>query len=137
MKIDKFSLPGRDMKISNLGTKISTALLTGSAVLATTGTAHAQTFNARNISAIPIFGGGSITGLISSIINVALALIGIVAVIYLIWGGITYITAGGDAEKAGKGRIAITNAIIGIIIIIAALVIYNAVLSAGTGGGLT
>ena len=49
----------------------------------------------------------------------------IVAVIYLIYGGILYITAGGDAEKATKGRTAVINAVIGIIIIVLALVIIR------------
>lgn len=70
---------------------------------------------------------------ISKIVTYALTFAGVIAVIYLIWGGISYITAGGDAEKAGKGRVAITNAIIGIIIIMASLVIYNAVTQNGLG----
>lgn len=74
---------------------------------------------------------------IDRIINVVLWVVGVLAVVYLIWGGITYVTAGGDAEKAGKGRTAITNAIIGIIIVSLALVIYKAViggLSTGVSG---
>ena len=55
-----------------------------------------------------------------------------IAVIYLIYGGILYITAGGDAEKATKGRTAVINAVIGIIIIFLALVIIQWV----TGGSL-
>lgn len=52
-----------------------------------------------------------------AVINIALILAGALAVIYLIYSGVIYITAGGDAEKAGKGRTGIINAIIGIIII--------------------
>lgn len=47
---------------------------------------------------------------------------GAVAVIYLIYGGILYITAGGDPEKATQGKNAVTYAIIGIIVIALALV---------------
>lgn len=57
---------------------------------------------------------------------------GAIAFIYLIYGGILYITAGGDAEKATKGRTAIINAVIGIIIIFLALVIIRWV----TGGSI-
>jgi hypothetical protein len=74
--------------------------------------------------------------IITTVVNFALAIVGIIAVVYLIWGGVTYITAGGDAEKAGKGRTTITNAIIGIVIIIAALAIYNGVLEGAVSGGL-
>ena len=43
-----------------------------------------------------------------------------IAVILLIIGGINYMTAGGDAEKAKSARGMIINAIIGIVIIFAA-----------------
>lgn len=124
------------MKISNLPAKVSGTLLTGSLFLASAATAYAQNAGQAvgNVDSIPILGiNFGVRNLIGSVVNIALAIIGIIAVIYLIWGGVTYITAGGDAEKAGKGRVAITNAIIGIIIIIAALVIYNAVINVGTG----
>lgn len=63
--------------------------------------------------------------LVSAIVDIILIVVGLIAVMYLIYGGITYVTAGGDAEKAGKGRTTITNAIIGIIIIAASLAIYR------------
>lgn len=66
------------------------------------------------------------TGLTDVAMNVVkwiILLAGLIAVVYLIWGGLLYITAGGDAEKATKGRTAIINAIIGIVIILLAFVI--------------
>lgn len=121
------------MKISNLASKISGTLLAGSAYLASANIAYAQQLAPGQIPQIPILGTGNLSQLITRIINIALGAVGVVAVIYLIWGGVTYITAGGDAEKAGKGRVAITNAIIGIIIVISALIIYNAVTGIGRG----
>jgi len=59
------------------------------------------------------------------ILNGLLVIAGVIAVIYLIYGGLTYITAGGDAEKATKGRTVLINAIIGIIIIALAFLIVN------------
>ena len=58
---------------------------------------------------------------------------GIAAVFYLLLSGFQYITAGGDGEKAGKARTGIVNAIIGIIILMAAFFIFNAARNAGTG----
>ncbi len=58
-------------------------------------------------------------------VNFLLILAGIIAVIYLVYGGLLYITAGGDAEKATKGRTALINAVIGIVIILLALVIVT------------
>lgn len=128
------------MKISNWKSKLSTLALSASVLMATTGSAKAQGFSTGNINTLTLANpGGGINQLIGNIVNIALYFIGIIAVIYLIWGGVTYITAGGDAEKAGKGRIAITNAIIGIIIVVASLVIYNAVIkipATSNGGSL-
>lgn len=113
--------------IKNSKILAATAVLTTIAVPAI---ANAQTFNSEN--GIKLFS-GSLMDLLNNVISVALVLIGVIAVIYLIYGGIIYVTAGGDSDKAGKGRIAITNAIIGIIIVAASFVIYNAV--ANFGGG--
>ncbi|EKD56479.1 MAG: hypothetical protein ACD_58C00176G0003, partial [uncultured bacterium] len=52
-----------------------------------------------------------------TVINLILLIAGILAVIYLIYSGILYITAGGDTGKAEKGRTGIVNAIIGLVII--------------------
>ena len=52
---------------------------------------------------------------------------GILAVIYLVYAGIVYITAGGNADAAKKGQQGIINAIIGIVIIVLAYVIVVAV----------
>lgn len=103
--------------------------LSAGASLAVAGTAMAQSFNigGSNVEEIPIYR-GSLEMLVSNIINIILIVVGLVAVLYLILGGVTYVTAGGDAEKAGKGRTTITNAIIGIVIIAASLAIYNYVI---------
>ncbi|HEY4524636.1 MAG TPA: hypothetical protein VJK26_02060 [Patescibacteria group bacterium] len=66
---------------------------------------------------------GTFEQIVLSVINWILVLAGALAVIYLVYGGILYITAGGDAEKATKGRTALVNAIIGIVIIILAFLI--------------
>lgn len=72
--------------------------------------------------------GSDLTGIIKTGINLFLWVAGILAVIYLIYGGVLYITAGGDAEKATKGRTALINAIIGVVIILLSLVILNYVI---------
>ncbi|MGA2667156.1 MAG: hypothetical protein ABSE91_03700 [Patescibacteria group bacterium] len=78
-----------------------------------------------NSLAIPSLTGttNGLIGVIATILTWVFLIAGILAVIYLIYGGILYITAGGDAEKATKGRVAIVNAIIGIIIIALAFLI--------------
>lgn len=75
----------------------------------------------------------------SQILGIILYVAGGLAVFYLIYGGIMYVTAGGDQEKATQARTAIVNAIIGIIIIALALTIVtwtnNAAIKA-TGAGI-
>ncbi len=52
---------------------------------------------------------------------------GILAFIYLVYSGILYLSAAGNPDSAKKGQQGIINAIIGIIIIVAAWAIINAV----------
>jgi len=75
--------------------------------------------------------------ILTNVVQTLLIVGGAIAVIYLIYGGLLYITASGDAEKATKGRTAIINAIIGIVIIALAYVIITWVGKAiiTTGGG--
>src|SRR3990172_628449 len=91
------------------------------------GRAHAQT----QTWTFPVLGfvGGSFTEIVQRLVNWLLILAGVLAVIYLVYGGVLYITAGGDAEKATKGRTAVINAVIGIVIILLAIVIVNWVMS--------
>lgn len=92
---------------------------------------------ALNWQAIPVLSSGRLTGsggIIDFVVTWVLVLAGAIAVIYLIYGGLLYITAGGDAEKATKGRTALINAIIGIIIIALAFVIVQWVGSIIQGG---
>jgi hypothetical protein len=40
----------------------------------------------------------------------------VIAVIMIVWGGFTYLTAAGDPEKAGKAKTIIVYALVGIAI---------------------
>lgn len=69
-------------------------------------------------------------GLLMRVIMILLGVAGLVAVIFLIVGGFRYITAGGNEEAAEAGKKTITNAIIGIVIIILSFVIVRVVANA-------
>ncbi len=56
--------------------------------------------------------------LIGRIINVALGFLGILLVVYIIWGGYLYMTGGDEGVKKGKAMI--KNAVIGLIICLTA-----------------
>ncbi len=61
---------------------------------------------------------------------------GYVALVFIIIGGFEYITAAGEPSKIEKGKSAITNAIIGLIIVLISVVIVQAVQNGIAGGPL-
>jgi hypothetical protein len=61
--------------------------------------------------------------------NVVLAIGIALTVIFLILGGIQYMTAKGDVKAAGEARQALTNAIIGFIIVVAAYTIRTVLIN--------
>jgi TRAP-type C4-dicarboxylate transport system permease small subunit len=63
--------------------------------------------------------------MLSSILNIVLT-IGVIAVLlYLIWGGIEWITSGGDKGKTESARNKITSAVIGLVILVSAWAILQ------------
>lgn len=68
---------------------------------------------------------------VSSLITIAVNWVGIIAGVmaffYLVYSGILYLTAAGNAENAKKGQQGIINAIIGIIVILGAWIIVQAI----------
>lgn len=105
------------------------------------GTAHAQTKDWFNI--FTIMGGGSASlppertfnNVVGYIMSWVLAVVALVAFVYLIISGVNYITAGGDAEKATKARTGILNAIIGIVVVVVAFFILRFAASLGAKVG--
>lgn len=82
-----------------------------------------------------LFGAG---GVFTSIVNTALFVIGAVAVLMLIYGGIKYTISGGDEKAITSAKNTILYAVVGIIIAVLAYAIINFVLtslmSTGTVG---
>ena len=66
-----------------------------------------------------------INQLVGTVANVMAIVAGAIAVIFLIYSGIVYITAGGNAEQATKARQGIINSLIGIAIIVFAYAIFR------------
>ena len=72
--------------------------------------------------------GGSVNKLedaIKGILNGIIAVLGIIAVIFIIVGGITYMTSSGDPGKVKKAKDTILYAAIGLIICVLAAAIVN------------
>ena len=70
-----------------------------------------------------LFDGGA--AIIPRLINLMLFIVGILAVIMLIWGGIRYTTSGGNANSVTAAKNTIMYAIIGLVIAIFAYAIVN------------
>lgn len=109
--------------------KIVGAVLATVMALSATSTAYALSWRSFFPIDVQQVGGGSLEQLIQTIVNVVLLLAGIVAVIYLIIGGYQYITSSGNAEQAQAGRTTVLNSIIGLVIIFAAYLIVQFVLT--------
>lgn len=59
--------------------------------------------------------------------NIILGVAGVIAVAMIIYGGVLYMTAGGNDEKIAKAKQTLTWAIGGLIVIISAVVVVNVV----------
>ena len=67
------------------------------------------------------------------IIRQGLGYAGIIATLFIIYGGFLYVTSGGNDEDAEKGKKILTNSAIGLIVIILAYTIVRVVATAVTG----
>ena len=82
-----------------------------------------------------LFDGGA--AIIPRLINLMLFIVGILAVIMLIWGGIKYATSAGDSNKVTAAKNTILYAVIGLAVAVLAFAIVNFVVSNLTDGTLT
>lgn len=67
--------------------------------------------------------------LIGSIINVALGVLGIILVVLIVYAGFLYMTAGGSDDQTKKAKKIMINAVIGLVLIIAAYAIATFVIN--------
>lgn len=96
------------------------------------GVAHAQTskYGFSNFTFLtPIDPGSNAIdtagALVSNLISDFLIVAAIAAFIYMLLGGFKYITSGGDSGKADEGRKSITNALVGVVIILLSYVVLR------------
>lgn len=107
---------------------IGLVLMVGSALMAVpagaTGFEPGSPSGALNQAAgVTALGGGSedqIFITIGNIVNIGLGLLGIVFFVLLVYAGFLWMTAGGESDKVEKAQTMITQAVIGIVIILSA-----------------
>ncbi len=73
-------------------------------------------------------GTSSFNDLLTQIVNIFSAIVGVIAVIMIIVGGLRYITSGGDSNKVSGAKNTLIYAIIGLIIVALAQLIVHFVL---------
>lgn len=65
---------------------------------------------------------------IETTVNIFSVIVGVIAVIMIIWAGLRYITSGGDSGKVGNAKNTMVYAIIGLVVVALAQFIVNFVL---------
>lgn len=102
---------------------------TGSVMtLATAPVADAQLSTGANKTRNAV-GNRSVDGLVSMVVNVLLYVVGAVAVIMIIVGGIMYVVSSGDAGKAKTAKNTILYAVVGVVVAAFSWAIVNFVLN--------
>ena len=64
---------------------------------------------------------------ISAAIQAVIVIAGLLTFAFLVWGGIEWLTSGGDKEKYEAARGRITAAVIGLVIVVSAWAILNVI----------
>ncbi len=72
-------------------------------------------------------------GLLLYIVEGLLGLVGILSVAFIVIGGFQYITSAGNEEQAETGKKTLTNAIIGLVIVILSYIIVTVIINALKG----
>lgn len=75
------------------------------------------------------------SGTISQITNVLLYIIGAIAVIMIVIGGLRYVISGGDSNQITAAKNTILYAVIGLVVAMLAYAVINFVLGTFSGGG--
>ena len=69
--------------------------------------------------------GPSIQVIIARLIRTAISFVGVVAVIFVLYGGFVYMTAGGNQDRIKKAKGILTNAFIGLVLVFASFAIVQ------------
>ncbi|MCR4752919.1 MAG: pilin [Candidatus Saccharibacteria bacterium] len=91
-------------------------------------TGNAPTDPAKQVTQVD-GGGTNLQATVNNVLSVVFTLVGVIAVIVIIIGGVYYITSNGDAEKIKKGKNTIMYGIIGLIVTLLAFAIVSFVLN--------
>lgn len=69
-----------------------------------------------------------IVNIVNNVINWGLGIVGVLAVVFIIYGAFRIVSAAGNEEQVKTGRTIITYAIVGLIVVILSWVIVNTII---------
>ena len=92
----------------------------------------AATGSAEDCSTSADGANNSLQNIAKKVVNVFSIIVGIVAVIFVIYGGFRYITSGGDSGSVGNAKNTLIYALVGLVIVALAQLIVHYVLSTAT-----
>jgi len=72
---------------------------------------------------------GGVEGVITKVIKAVLGLVGVLALVMFIIGGLTWMTSGGSAERVKKGKDTVVWAVLGLALIFFSYAVINFVLN--------
>lgn len=75
------------------------------------------------------FGFTCIQHFIFRIVDIGIILSGLLLLVYLVWGGVEWLTSGGDKGKIENARSKLTNALIGVAIIASSYAVWRLALT--------
>lgn len=124
-------------KIQILKQALTVLALVSCSLILFSSVAHAVGLQAEGPKSVADITAGetSLKGLILTIVDYFLGFLGLLAVIMVIYGGVTYVSSAGNDEAVGKAKKIIMYALIGIVIIMLSFVAVNAILGAATTTG--
>jgi len=94
------------------------------------GTGFNLSGNGGNCSSV---GESGFQSLLDKVVNIFSAIVGIIAVIMIIVGGLRYITSGGDSSRVGAAKTTIIYALVGLVVVVLAQLIVHFVINQATG----
>lgn len=111
-------------------------------VLAPVASAQApQTLGAADVQTVAqaagVDGATDLFAIIGNIINIFFSVLGVLLLLYFLYAGYLWMTAGGDQEQVQKAQTTIKNAVIGLVIIVSSFAVSRFILDwlAGDGQG--
>lgn len=76
----------------------------------------------------------TVSFLIQAVVNSFFALVWVVAIVFFVYGGLLFITSAGDKNKAETAKNALTQGLIGLVIVLGVNVIVSIISRLFTGG---